>query len=930
MNVKLRVLTVGVLFFTAQAVMAQQDSTKIKDIEEVVVTGYRVKKADEINQAQSTISGEELKQQSNTVSLTNMLQGKAPGVLVQTSSGQPGSTGTINIRGFSNFSGTQPLVVIDGQYASVAQMNALNPSEVESQTILKDAAATAQYGSRAAAGVIVITTKRGSRSKTSYTLESRFGSSRKVSDKELNFEMMDARQKLNYENSIAPLVGNPTYTPAQVEQLAGQNHDWQKDVLRNSIEESYLFSATGGSEKSLFYYSMGYDKNSGIIKYLDGLTRYSGRFNFENDLSDKLKVGLNSSIQYQKTENQRDLYNAQNPIYFMYAANPYENIFLQDGSYNPTTGAGFPVLEALQSNTSNNRNLRINGNVFGEYKFVDWLKFRTSLFTTFAQLKATSIVKPKSYLDVILGLNGQVTQGNNDLFYLTTNNRLDFDKSFGNHKVSATAFYEYSAENSNSMSATGRNYRTPGLDVLSNMVTPFAATGSRTQTRRTSLAALVDYGYDQRYLLSGSIRRDGSSRFGLDNQFGTFWSASAAWNIAKESFLDGSKLKGLKIRGSYGIAGNDNSLPDYVNQPYVGFGLYGPSATTVIPTIVGNRQLKWEKVTITNIGIDYNYANRIRGSFEYFINKRTDFLQQIPYDTQMGSYTIYDNAGDLENKGFELDVTADVIRNKDWNFQLRGNYSNVTNKILALRPGETERNIGNYNKLKVGEMPYIFRMVRSAGVDAANGEALYFTNRTTAVNGETFSQVGGRTATNIYNSGDIEDISDKSPFPKAFGGFGASLTYKNFDITADFSYKFGAYSVNDQALDMLDSSQYSSNKRTDAINYWQQPGDTNVLAAPSPNGLYMTDYFLQSTDYIRFRSLNVGYTFDKEFLGENSFVNAVRVYAQGQNLFIWTKYEGDPEVAIGSGEGNVDVPNSYSRYSYPTAKTFTVGIELQF
>ena len=178
------------------------------------------------------------------------------------------------------------------------------------------------------------------------------------------------------------------------------------------------------------------------------------------------------------------------------------------------------------------------------------------------------------------------------------------------------------------------------------MVTPITASGARTQTGRTSVAALVDYGYDAKYLVSGSIRRDGSSRFGLDNQFGTFWSASAAWNIAKESFLDGSKLKALKLRASYGIAGNDSPIPDYVNQEYVAFGLYGTGATTVVPTTVGNKQLEWEKVEITNYGVEFNYDNRLRGSAEYFINKRNNFLQLIPNDRQQRGCTVYDNAGE--------------------------------------------------------------------------------------------------------------------------------------------------------------------------------------------------------------------------------------------------------------------------------------------
>ncbi|NIF04451.1 SusC/RagA family TonB-linked outer membrane protein [Chryseobacterium sp. Tr-659] len=930
MNVKLYVLSAGVMFFFGQTVFAQKvKKDTISKIDEVVVTGYRDKKTDEINQAQSVISGDELKQLSNTLSLVNMMQGKAPGVLVQTLSGQPGSSGAITIRGFSNFSNTGALVVIDGQYSSFAQLNALNPSDVESQVILKDAAATAQYGSRAAAGVIVVTTKRGARGNTKYSFASRFGTSWKVSDKEMNFEMMDAGQKLAWENKISPLVGNPSRSDEEIRRLTLLNHDWEKDILKNSSEETYFFTASGGTDRSLFYYSLGYDSNSGIVQYLNALKRYTARFNFENQLNDHIKIGLNASLQYQKTQNQRDLNNGQNPFGFMYRANAYEPVYLANGSFNPTN-VGFPVLEALQRNTAANSNLRLNGNIFGEYKFTNWLKFRSSFYNTFAQLKGKTVMQPGSFLDVILGYNGQVSESNSDLYYFTANQRLDFDRKFGKHKISATAFYEYSSENTNSLSAIGQNYRTPGLDILSNMVTPNAVAGSRTQTRRTALALLADYNYDLRYLVSASVRRDGSSRFGLDNQFGIFWSASAAWNIAKEPFMNIPNLQALKLRASYGIAGNDAPLPDYVNQPYVGFGLYGPSATTFVPATIGYKQLEWEKVKITNLGLDFNYDNRFRGSVEYFINKRSDFLQLIPNATVQGGYTVYNNAGDMENKGVEVDLSADIIRKKDWSFQLRGNISQVENKILALRPGETSRNIGNNNKLEVGEMPFYFRMVRSAGINPATGEALYYTTRTTANPGETFYDLPGGRATNFYSSLDIQDIKDKSPFPKYFGGFGATFTYKSFDITADFTYKFGAYSVNNEALNMLDPSQYNYNKRVDAVNYWQNPGDTNVLPKPNPNGIWMTDYFLQKTDYIRFRSLNVGYTFDKNFLGEKIPLSSIRVYAQAQNLFIWTKYEGDPEVAVGSGEGNTAVPGSYTLYTYPTQKNVSVGIELQF
>lgn len=939
MNVKLRVLSAGALFFLGQVVTAQTKKNdtigKEKQIEEVVVTGYRTKKADEIIQAQSVVSAQELSQQQATLSMTNMLQGKAPGVFVQASSGQPGSGGAITIRGFSGLSNSDPLIVIDGQYSSIAQYNALNPSDVESVTILKDAASTSQYGSRASAGVIVVTTKRGASGKTSYMFQTRFGFSKKVSDKELNFKMMDANQKLNWENSIADAVGIQQWTPAEISQLSALNHDWQKDVLQNSSEESYLFSASGGNNKNLFYYSLGYDHNSGIIRYLDGLKRYTARFNFESQLSDKLKLGLNSSVQYQITQNQRDRYNAQNPIYFMYAANPYETVLDDNGNYN-LTGAGFPVLEALQKNPNYNKNLRINANVFGEYKFTDYLKFRSTLLGTYAQLKTPSAIFNGSFLDTVLGYKGWLSLANNDIFNYTLNNRLDFDKTFGDHGINVTAFHEFYYGLTNTMSTSKQGLNNPLLDPfqLQNYATPLTSTGAKNVYTLNSFAGLLDYNFAKKYFLSGSLRSDASSRFGENNKYGTFWSVSGGWNIAKENFLSGTKLSTLKLRASYGTVGNDAAIPDYQNYDYASFGLYGSTPTTFIQT-KGNPDLKWEVAKMQNYGLDFVYGNRLRGSVEYFSTKRSDFLQLVTGTDNKGGYDFYRNVGDLQNKGIEAELSYDVIKNSNITWNLHGNLTNVKNKLLALKDGETERVTGAYGDsvLKVGEIPYLFKMVRYAGVNPENGEALYYTNRETATPGETFYNLEGGKATNVYNTSDAEILYGKSPFPKLFGGFGTSFKYKNFDLAAEFSYKYGGWAVNYAELDRLDPAQYNTNKSTDAVNFWQKPGDTNVLPTPTAQGLTSTDYFLQKTDYIRFRSLSLGYTFDKNFLGDKSFIESFRVYVQGQNLYIWTKFKGDPEASVGLAESNTAanfVPNSYYAYTYPIQKTFSIGFDIKF
>jgi ferric enterobactin receptor len=936
--VKLRVLSAGALFFIGQVAFAQTKKgdtiPKEKQIEEVIVTGYRTKKADEIIQAQSVISSKEFSEQQSTLSMTNMLQGKAPGVFVQANSGKPGDGGSIQIRGFSGLSNSDPLVVIDGMYASIAQYNALNPSDVESVTILKDAASTAQYGSRAASGVLVVTTKKGVSGKPTYMFQTRFGFSKKVSDKELNFQMMDARQKLNWENSIADGVGIDVRTPQEIEALAAQNHNWENDVLKNSSEESYLFSASGGNKKDIYYYSLGYDHNSGIIRDLDGLKRYTARFNFESQLSDKFRIGVNTSLQYQIIENQREVYNAQNPFRFMYGANPYDPIFNANGSYNPT-GAGFPFLEAVKTNPSFNRNLRLNGSIFGEYKITDYLKFRSTALGTYAQLKAWSSIYTGSTLGGILGYpTGWLSQGNNDLFNYTINNRLDFDKSFGSHNVSATVFHEYYNGRSNTMTAAKTGINNTLLDPfqLSNYATPLTTTGTRTIYTLSSFAGLLDYNFDKKYFVSASIRRDGSSRFGENNKYGNFWSVSGGWNIAKENFLADTKLTTLKLRASYGTVGNDAPLPDYVNLNYGSFGLYGPAPTTYV-TVWGNPDLKWEVAKMQNYGVDFVYGSRLRGSFEYFITKRNDFLQSVTGSDLSGGYTTYKNVGDLENKGIEAELSYDVIKNSNFSWNLHGNITNVKNKLLALKNGEQERVTGYYGDsvLKVGETPYIFKLVRYAGVNPDNGEALYYTNRSTANAGETFYNLDGGKATNVYNTSDATNITDKSPFPKVFGGFGTSFSYKKFDVSAEFSYKYGGWALNYAELDRLDPAQFNTNKSTDAVNFWQKPGDKDVLPKPTDSGLQSSDQFLQKTDYIRFRSLSVGYTFDKAFLGEDSFVNSFRVYVQAQNLYVWTKFKGDPEAAVGLSENTTNyVPSSYYAYTYPIVKTFSIGFDIKF
>lgn len=946
MNVKLYALSVGVLFFSGHTVYAQKtkNDTIRKEIEGVIVTGYQKKTKDEIAQAQSVITADELKTQTPATSIGNMLQGRASGVFVQAKNGQPGAAAEINIRGIAGFSGSsEPLYVVDGIYMTARQFSAVNGNDIESMVVLKDAAATAQYGSRGANGVIVVTTKKGRSGRTQYSFESRLGFSEKISDKELNFEMMNSAQKLQYEREMNALGlgGLPVYTPADEEALLKLDHNWQKDILRTSFLQSYLLSARGGGAKNKFYYSLGYDKDDGIVRDINGLDRYTGRFNFENNLSDRLKVGLDLGAAYQNTQNIRDRNNTQSPFGAMYRYNPFEPVYNSDGSYNIKLRAGSNVVESLRNVPDIEQRLRVSGNIFGEYKFNDGLSYRMYFNSLYDNLVNTTNVKKGSQLDITTnGANGlgKLTKSTFYTFNYIYGNRLDFRKQLNDHYVGATGIVEFSNEFTEDITASGTNYKNPNSDVPSN-TTPSdknTFTGNKIRSTLFSLLGLFEYNYQKKYLVTASIRQDKSSKFGANNKSGIFWSSSVAWNIGKEDFLSQNFFNDLKLRASYGITGNDRNIPNYANIGYVAYGDYGTGGTMIPTDVIGNPDIKWETNRTTNLGVDFAFLkSRFRGAAEVYRSDRKDFIQLLPMPYESGNYFIYQNLGNMRTEGIETEFTFDVIKKENIKLSLRGNASWQRAKIISLDGINTRRNLGE-TSLMVGETPYFYRLVEYAGVNSADGKALYYTDRTTPDKGENFYSVNGRTATDVYNATlDKKDITDKSPLPKFFGGFGLSLEAYGFDLSADFSFKTGAYTYNYQSQMLQNPSNRKNNMSVDAFNYWKNPGDTDVLPKPTTLGLRASDQFLEKSDYLRFRTLMIGYTFSKKSLGNKVPLNSLRIYVQAQNLLTWTSFKGDPEVAVGSGEsqlqaGQTYVAGSFAQFGYPAVRQFMFGIQVEF
>ncbi|MDQ1855129.1 SusC/RagA family TonB-linked outer membrane protein [Chryseobacterium sp. WLY505] len=931
MNVKLHVLSAGALFFLGQAAFAQKSKNdsvlKENKIDEVIVTGYQKKKADEITQAQAVVGGDEIRRNSPTTSIGNSLQGRASGVFVQSTTGQPGAAATIQVRGIAGVGGSsEPTYVVNGMYMTARQFSAINPADVESISILKDAAATAQYGARGANGVVVVTTKAGKAGKTHYSFETKFGFSEKLRDK--NYTMMNSRELMDFQNQLGYLGFKPR-SQQEIDALAGYDHNWQKDLLKPSSIQSYLFSAQGGSRESTFYYSLGYDSDNGIIRDIDGLKRYTGNFGFTNKLSEKLNVGVNLGVQYQETQNFRDRNNTQNPFAAMYKYAPYEPVYNADGSYNQTMRAGSNVVEQIRTNRSDDQRLRIPVTLFAEYKIIDGLKFKSNFNGLFDWYMRTRWMQKGSNLDITVN---KVPTGslNKDSFYTfnyTWNNSINYKKSFGGHNFDFLGFIEYNDNYNETMNGGAYGLKSPVINVPS-ITTPSdrnTFTGVKVRNTLFSLAGMLNYDYEGRYLVTGSLRRDASSRFGANNQSGIFWSASAAWNIAKEDFMKGGFINDLKLRGSYGTTGNDGTLPDYYNVNNISYGLYGangisyPSTLSQGNFIIGNSNLKWESNAITNLGVDFTMWNRrVRGSVEVYKNKRKDFVQLVPLDKQEGGYYQYINAGDMSQKGLEVELSVDVIKKKDFQWNLHANISFQKSILDKLADGQTQRNLGD-TYLKVGETPYVFYNVRFAGVDPSNGKALYYDKE--------------GNVTDVYSASNAVPLTDKSPFPKSFGGFGTTVQYKGLDFSADFSFKLGGYTYNNMYAAAVDPTLAVAgrNMAQAAAQVWKNPGDTGVFQKVDSNGMRDSDQWIEKSDYLRLRSLTLGYTFDKAFLGEGSPINKLRAYVQGQNLFTVTKFHGEPEVSVGSDESTaLFVPGAYNLYTYPAVRTILVGLQLEF
>ncbi len=917
--------------------VVMQDQSQL--LGEVVVTanfGYFKKDINKIANGVSTVSGEEISRQSPTITIANALQGKAAGVQVTTQNGKPGQAAFVSIRGAVSITGSSAgaVYIVDGAPVAASEISAINANDIENVTVLKDGASAALYGIRGGNGVVVITTKKG-KGKAKFELTSSYGFTQKIKD---NFDMMNTAQKIQYESELGDGL-SVGITPEELALLYKYDHSWQRTLLKKGFQQSHLFSYSGSDDKFSNRLSIGYNSDEGIIRNMNGYDRISGRFNSEYDANDYLKFGFNVGGSYEKYQQPRDRNNAQNPFRAMYDYNPYEPLYQRD----PVTGeivydaqgnpiynvptAGFSIAEAIVNNPQQERFFRLYGRPFVDVKLYKGLVLTSKLNLNYERRQEEYFIKPFSNLDLIVGdpnARGQKRDAGWDSFEYQWTNLLNYNFKLGEkNNFIATLMYEYYKNNFRSHTLTRKGYVNGDLDTAGTAVVGVPST-TRTENATLSYYGGLEYDYDGRYIFSGSYRRDGASVLGKNNRYEDAFGASAAWVVSKDLFPNSKYVNNLKIRASYGELNSLSGIGTYSAQSTFGTTQYAGSAGTIFTSAtVGNPDLKFEQAKKFDAGFEsILFKNRLSLSASYFNDKRDGFIY-TDSSTNGTQWTTLINAGDWTSKGFELELRGTVLKSDNLSLVLYANGAKFDRKINELnRPGDPNNQLlRGLTVNKVGYMPDEYFLTPYVGVDPTNGHALY-------------RHLDG-TIDDQYSDND-RVLTGKTPYAKYEGGFGMEFKYYGFDLATDFTFKQGNYSYNYiwQNLNN-DGTDLYVNQAVDAFDYWT-PTNTNA-SNPAPfavSGIdsnQSSDRFLQDASYIRFRSLNLGYTFSKKHFG-NFPLDQVRIFAQMQNLYTWTKFKGDPEVGIGSGETQTNgaIPGQYALYSYPSVQSFTFGLSINF
>jgi len=871
------------------------------DVDEVVVVGYSVKRKGTITGSVSTVRADKL-EQVPVASFDNALQGQTAGVQVVSSTGRPGADASIRIRGVASVNaGSDPLYIMDGVPISSSDFSALNPNDIDQISILKDAASTSIYGARGANGVIVISTKRGiSSEKTIITYRGQFGYSIIARDK---FEVMNTTQKLDYEEAMG-LRTPGAYDRAALEAV---NTNWRDELFRDAPMQSHELSFRGGNNKTRFFISGAFYDQEGI-QYRSDFKRYTGRINLDHNATDYLKVGASVVIGLEEnnytvtTSN-----NVYNPAFSAYLLNPYLRVKREDGTYTDTSDGlpwGNPI-EQLELNDDFSSKVKILGNVFLELKLTDYLKVRSSVGGDFYDFKRDGYLHPESSWGSSIG--GQVSRYFSRDFSLNSVNQIMFNKTINEkHEISAYAGMETLENKYENFDVEGNGLPNNVVKVLSTAAEPGDFSGEIQEYSLLSFFGSASYSYNSKYFIDLTYRREGSSRFGEEVRWADFWAMGLMWNAKKEGFAENlSFLSDLKFRFSVGTTGNWE-IGNYLHQNTYSYNATYNDGNASYPAKPGNPNLTWEKLTKYNLGMDVGLFNKANIQLDLYHETTSDMLFGVPLSLTTGFFEGWDNVGEMVNKGVELTVNANLLKTPNFTWDISANVSYNKSEVTKLYGGIKEiPDAGANTIIKEGEPYGALYITRFAGVDPASGKRLWH-------------DVDGN-ITDAFSEGDAA-LYGKSWVGPWTGGFTNTFRYKGLSVQAFFSWIKDKYMLNNTRYFMESNGQFAAyNQSTRMLDYWKQPGDRTDIPAPDGNN-YFDSRLIEDASFLRLKNLIVAYDFPKEWFTNVKALSGVRVYAQGQNLLTFSKYQGfDPEY-----------DNAVELGMYPQVKTITFGVDVKF
>lgn len=935
MNVKLRVLSIGVVFFAAQSLSAQKDTARVQNIDEVIVVGYGVQKKSEVTGSISSIKATDVATIASP-SFEQQLAGKAAGVQISTPTGILGAAPNITIRGISSItSGKQPLIIVDGipiwsgDVGGQTDTNGLgdiNPNDIESYEVLKDGASTAIYGSRASNGVILITTKKGKGGRFNLNFSNYSG----VASPAKLYDLLHTPDFIAISNEKRSNAGANAIA-------AGTEYDtdWQRAVLRTAaFQTDNVLSASGAIGKTSYYTSLGYTYQEGVAKP-NAMKRFSGRANVDHQATDWLKVGTNLSFtktQYDGLQTgtaalSGNMFNAirqlpNTPIYNPAHPTGY-NIDLQDpkivGRWMNLAQIGDNISNiayVLDHNKFGSDISRFIGSAYAEVRLFPFLNYK--LQASVDQVQNKGFI----YYDALHGdgssFGGLIRNDLTDLLRTNVQNIVTFNKTFGNsHNFTLVGVNEIQKQRAQSFYGGGRGVSNPHFNngVISGSLGSQEAGGSINERGYLSFAARFNYNYAQKYFFQASIRRDGISSLPSNNKYGNFPGFSVGWTVSKENFMRGISniVSDLKLRASYARVGNT----EIGNYPYLGTfsNLKYADYNGLAYSQIGNSDLRWESTAKTDYGVDLAlFNNKLRFTFDYFKNDIDDIILGAPLPSDFGvpGNLIYKNVGSMVNKGFEFSVDYSVINTEKFGLDLNANLTTIKSEIASLANNNADMIYLNTIN-RVGSSPYSIYGFQYWGVNTANGNPVYYKADGSLVQGV----VGNNkyAVFDVNNPGDVSKAATLSAttdkvilgqsVPKYFGAVGLRVRYENFDLGTTVRFSGGNKIFNATRRELMNLN--FSNNSTEILGRWQSaanPGDgwtpklwsaDNVLSNQSSNA---TSRFVEDGSYVKFDVISLGYTLPKTALNQIG-IKGMRVYVQAQNAFIITKYTGlDPEMQI--------------------------------